>query len=129
MYVFHGAYANLDRWARNGTPAPKASRIETKEVGGKTVFVTDDIGNALGGIRSPYVDAPIAIYHTGHGEGPGCGNNFGYAEPLKWARLETMYGSYKNYTGRVTESLERLVKENWVTPSDAKRIKAELLAD
>ena len=129
MYVFHGAYANLDRWARNGTPAPKAPRIETREVGGKAAFVTDDIGNALGGIRSPYVDAPTAIYHTGHGEGPGCGNNFGYAEPLTWARLEAIYGSYKNYAAKVTQSLDRLVKENWVTPSDAKRIKAELLAD
>ena len=62
-----------------------------------------------------------------HGEGPGCGNNFGYAEPLTWARLEAMYGSYKNYAAKVTQSLDRLVRANWVTPSDAQRIRTELL--
>src|SRR5262249_36892222 len=98
------------------------------EIAGKPVIATDEIGNALGGIRSPYVDEPTAIYHTGHGEGPGCGNNFGYAESLNWARLEAMYGSYKNYAAKVAQSLDRLTKERWVTPSDAQRIKTELLA-
>ena len=69
MYVFHGAYTNLDQWVRNGTAPPKASRIETRDVGGKPAFVTDEIGNAVGGISSPYVDAPTAIYYMGHGEG------------------------------------------------------------
>jgi len=127
MYVFHGAYANLDRWVRNGTPPPKAPRIETKEAGGKTVIATDDLGNALGGVRSPYVDAATAIYHTGHGEGPGCGNNFGYAEPLTWPRLEAVYGSYKNYAAKAAASLDRMVSAKWVTEPDARRMRDELL--
>ena len=127
MYVFHGAYANLDRWVRNGTPPPKAPRIETKEAGGKTVIATDDLGNALGGVRSPYVDAATAIYHTGHGEGPGCGNNFGYAEALTWPRLEAVYGSYKNYAAKAAASLDRMVSSKWVTESDARRMRDELL--
>ena len=127
MYVFHGAYANLDRWVRSGAAPPRAPRIETKEVSGKTAIATDSIGNALGGIRSPYVDAPTAVYHPGHGEGPGCGNNFGYAEPLPWSRLDAMYGSYKNYTAKAAESIDRMVKAGWVTASDAKRMRDELL--
>ena len=128
MYVFHGAYGNLDQWVRKGTPAPKASPIETRQAGGKAVIAMDDVGNNLGGIRSPYVDEPTAIYHTGHGEGPGCGNNFGYAEPLNWARLEARYGSYRNYAAKVSASIDKLLKDRWVTPSDAQKIRAELLA-
>jgi hypothetical protein len=128
MYIFHGAYDNLDQWVRKGTPAPKASRIETKDVGGKTVITMDDIGNNLGGIRSPYVDEPTRIYHTGHGQGPGCGNNFGYSEPLNWARLDALYGGYKNYAAKVSASIDKLLKDRWVTASDAQRIRAELLA-
>ena len=90
--------------------------------------VYDEVGNATGGVRSPYVDAPTAIYHPGHGDAPGCGNNFGYAEPLNFARLDALYGSYKNYAARVTQSLDRLTKDRWVTASDAQRIRAELLA-
>jgi Alpha/beta hydrolase domain len=127
-YMFHGAYANIDQWVRTGMPAPKGARTETKEVDGKPVFVNDEVGNNLGGVRSPYVDVPTRIYHPGHGNQPGCGNNFGYSEPLNFARLDALYGSYKNYAAKVTQSVDRLLKERWVTPSDAQRIKAELLA-
>ena len=127
-YIFHGAYANLDTWVRTGTPAPRAGRIEVKEVAGKPAIVTDESGNAVGGVRSPYVDAPTATYHSGHGTGPGCGDNFGYAEAFNWARLDEMYGSYKNYAAKVTRSLDRLVKDRWVTASDAQRVRTELLA-
>jgi hypothetical protein len=127
-YLFHGAYANLDQWVRTGTPPPKAARIDTKDIGGKPAFVSDEIGNATGGVRSPYVDAPTAIYHPGHGDAPGCGNNFGYSEPLNFARLDALYGSYKAYAARVLQSLDRLTKDRWVTAADAQRIRAELLA-
>jgi hypothetical protein len=113
---------------RTGTPAPRAGRIEVKEVAGKPVLATDESGNAVGGVRSPYVDAPTATYHSGHGTGPGCGDNFGYAEAFNWARLDEMYGSYKNYAAKVTRSLDRLVKDRWVTVSDAQRVRTELLA-
>ena len=128
MYIFHGAYNNLDEWVRKGTPPPKAPLIETRQVGGKTVIAMDEVGNNLGGIRSPYVDEPTRIYHTGHGQGPGCGNNFGYSEPLNWARLEALYGSYKNYAAKASVSIDRLLKDRWVTASDAQRIRSELLA-
>ncbi len=127
-YMFHGAYANLDQWVRTGTPAPKGARTETKDVDGKPAFVNDEVGNNLGGVRSPYVDVPTRIYHPGHGNQPGCGNNFGYSEPLNFARLDALYGSYKNYAARVTQSVDRLLKDRWVTASDGQRIKAELLA-
>ena len=38
-----------------------------------------------------------------------------------------MYGSYKHYAAKAAESLDRMVKEKWVTASDAKRMRQELL--
>jgi Alpha/beta hydrolase domain len=127
-YIFHGAFANLDQWVRTGTPAPKATRVDVKDVNGKPAFVLDEVGNNTGGVRTPYVDEPTRIYHPGHGDQPGCGNNFGYSEPLNWARLEARYGSYKNYAAKVSASIEKLAKDRWVTASDAQRIREELLA-
>jgi hypothetical protein len=124
-YIFHSSFANLDRWVRQGTPAPRAARIEVRNAGTpQASLARDQFGNALGGVRTPYVDVPTAVYHAGHGRSPGCGQNFGYSEPFDWARLDALYGSYKNYQTKLTEAVDRAVRERWLTEADARRIKS-----
>jgi hypothetical protein len=58
----------LDRWVRTGkapAPQPRAAR----DAEGTRLF--DERGNMLGGVRLPYVDAPIASYYTGLNRAPG----------------------------------------------------------
>jgi hypothetical protein len=43
-----------------------------------------------------------------------------------WSRLEELYGSSKNYVSKVNEKIEQLVKDKWLLPSDAKRLREEL---
>ena len=60
-YVVNAAFANLDRWVRDGTPAPRAERVAVKNGGTPQAAVaTDEFGNAVGGVRSPYLDVPTA---------------------------------------------------------------------
>jgi hypothetical protein len=125
-YTFHSAFANLDQWVRKGTPAPRAPRIEVAGEGAQARIAKDQFGNALGGVRTPWVEVPIATYHAGHGPGPGCGQNFGYTEPFSWARLDALYGSYKTYASRMSQAVDRSVKERWLTEADGRKIKAEL---
>ena len=127
-FTFHSAFANLDEWVRKGTPAPRGPRIEVTGEGAQARIAKDRFGNALGGVRTPYVDVPAATYHSGHGPGPGCGQNFGYTEPFHWARLDALYGNYKAYASRMTQAVDRAVKERWLTASDGRKIKAELAA-
>jgi Alpha/beta hydrolase domain len=56
-YVLRSAIRALDAWVRTGTPPPSTPLME---LSGDT-FVLDAVGNVKGGIRTPHVDAPIAI--------------------------------------------------------------------
>ena len=62
-YAVSAALDNIDRWVREGVPAPKAERLAVRRAGEKSELVLDKFGNATGGIRSPYLDVPIATYH------------------------------------------------------------------
>ena len=87
----------------------------------------DASGNAVGGVRSPYVDVPTATYVTSTG-GPGTCGNLAHQEAFDWARLETLYGSSRNYAAKVAASVDQLVKARWLTDADGRRIKAERIS-
>jgi len=122
----NAAFFHLDQWVRKGTSPPRAERMSVKDAGtAQAAIATDQYGNGIGGIRSPYVDAPAATYVT-HTPGPAVCRNLGYKVAFDWARLETMYGSSKNYAAKVSEAISRLTKEGWLLESDARRVKADL---
>jgi len=121
-YVLNGAFANLDAWVRKGTAPPHAERVMLKD--GKVAL--DEYGNGLGGVRSPYVDVPTATYFT-TAPGPGTCRELGYDVKFDWARLDAMYGSFKKYSAKVAQSIDRMAKDRYITESDAKRMRAELL--
>jgi hypothetical protein len=125
-YAANAAFAAIDLWARKGTPAPKAERLAIRDLGTpQAAFMTDQYGNPVGGVRSPYLEVPIATYYS---KSPGqqvCAN-LGHADMFGWGRVEKMYGSYEKYTAKLSRSVERMVKERWLTEADGKRIMAEL---
>ncbi len=109
-YVLDGAVANLELWASKGIAPPKAERIT----------IQGDVVN--GGVRNPWVDVPAATYTTTTA-GPGTCRELGRTIPYDWARLEALYGNHKNYAEKVAQSVDRMVKERWITESDAQKIK------
>jgi hypothetical protein len=117
-YVFNAAFANLDLWLQKGIAPPRADRIELTD--GKVAL--DKFGNGIGGMRSFDVDVPVATYYTTTA-GPGTCRELGHEERYDWAALEALYGSYKNYASKVAQSVDRMVKERWLTAGDARRIK------
>lgn len=126
-YATNAAFANLDRWVRTGVPPPRAESIGVKNGGtSQASFVTDQVGNVVGGVRSPYLDVPIATYSPSS-TGPQTCRNLGHKVPLDWSKLEAMYGSANAYASKVAESVDRLVKEHWLTAFDGRRITAELI--
>jgi hypothetical protein len=123
-YATNAAFASLDLWVREGTAPPMASRIELVDSGGALGFATDQDGNGIGGVPSPYLDVPSATYHTKAG-GRGTCQNLGWKQAFSWAELEARYGSSDAYNLLFAESVDRLVQERWLTVSDGERIKAE----
>ncbi|MGX2960622.1 alpha/beta hydrolase domain-containing protein [Peribacillus sp. JNUCC 23] len=66
----NAAQENMHKWVTKGIPAPSAQgkwidykKTKTK---GKTLYTpkTDEHGNALGGIRAPMMEYPIATYYA-----------------------------------------------------------------
>jgi hypothetical protein len=126
--VFNATFVHLDQWARKGTPAPKAPRIELKDAGTpQASVVTDKMGHGLGGVRTPFIDVPDAAYFTSS-PGPGTCREMGHKDPFDAAKVTELYGSRKNYASRFAETVDRLVKERWLTEGDAKRLKQALNA-
>jgi len=127
-FVYHAALNHLDNWAKKGTPPPHADRVQIKDADTpKASVAMDQFGNAMGGIRTFWVDVP-AVNFTQNSPGPGNCPELGHSAPLGWQKLEAMYGDYKTYVAKATASLDKSVKEGWITQADANRIKAELAA-
>jgi Alpha/beta hydrolase domain len=124
-YAFDAAFASLEQWARKGTPAPRAERIQIANPGGPgATVVADADGHATGGVRSTYVDVPAAKLAT-NSAGPGVCREMGKETPFDQGRFQSLYPNAKAYTDKVTQAADRLVKERWLTEADGRRIKQE----
>ena len=126
-YTLNAAFAAMDEWVRRGTPAPRAERIAVMEPGTpKASFVTDKFGNATGGAPNVYLQAPTATYFA-NSPGQAVCNNLGRRVSFDWRRMESLYGNAKGYASKVNGSIDKLVKERWLSESDGKKVRAELL--
>ena len=124
------ALRNLVEWVRDRTPAPRADRIKL-QADGKTI-ARDEHGNALGGVRNPYVDVPVATYLTVSEQRPGttggsCDMN-GPQFDLSSAALHEMYGTKDAYIKRLRQRLDELVAGRWYMDFHAEDALAEAKA-
>src|SRR5204862_4722460 len=95
--VFDAAFATLDRWVRRSTPAPRAPRLDIKDAGTpEASIVTDDLGHAIGGVRTPFVEVPTASYAT-NSPGPGTCREMGHPFAFDASRLIALYNTDKSY--------------------------------
>ncbi len=122
-YAFDATYAILTQWVRKGISAPHAAPLQ---VSGDAVTL-DANGHGVGGVRNPYVEVPAATYFT-NSTGPGVCREMGREVPYDRAKFRMMYSTPKVYTDKVAQSADRLVKERWLTESDARKIKQEAAA-
>ncbi len=93
--------------------------------------VTDENGNARGGVRSPWVDVPAGTFHPvrkGPNTTPFTCADLGYWEPFTPQKIEATHGSLENYRKRFLDATDKLARDRWVTPEDAERIKADFRA-
>jgi hypothetical protein len=119
-WVAKAAIAALNRWIADGEAAPMAPGLELNQDG--TGFMQDDLGNALGGIRTPYVDAPVAIL-SGTGNSGGFCHLFGTTELFDDATMATLYPDSETYVNAIDESTDAAVDAGFLLPVDADLIK------
>jgi hypothetical protein len=119
-YVFNRAVRALNDWVATGTLPPESPRLQANDDGSDYQY--DDLGNALGGIRTPYVDAPSAILR---GE-PNTGNSFcrlfGTTSLFSAAQMASLYGDEAGFVNAVTEATNAAVDADFLLQEDADAI-------
>jgi hypothetical protein len=124
-HALDAAFLTLEEWVRKGKPAPRAPRIQIRGAGTpEAAVITDANGIGTGGVRNPYIEAPASVFAT-NSPGPGVCREMGREELFDRARFQSAYPTPKAYIDRVGQVAEELVKERWLTESDARRIKME----
>jgi Alpha/beta hydrolase domain len=117
-WVEDTAVAALHAWLKDGTPPPHGDLLTLSDAG--TGFAKDVIGNALGGVRTPAVDVPIAVLSgvTSAGGGIIC-SLFGQTTPLSAAQLSSLYPTHDDYVNKVTAATMMAQQAGFILPADA----------
>jgi hypothetical protein len=122
-FVLKAAIAALNRWVRDGTPPPPAARLDV-DPGPPVALRHDDHGNALGGIRTPQVDVPIAAFSGAPQVGPAICALFGGTAPFDAATLASLYPTHDAYVAAFNDATDQAVAVGFVLAPDAELMKA-----
>ncbi len=118
-YVFNTALREMDEWMRTGEAPPISPRLEINDQGS---YPLDTNGNVLGGIRTPYVDAPSAVLSGLGNTGDGFCRLFGTTRLLTAEEMVGLYVDKDSYINAVTEATQAAVEAGFLLPEDAEAI-------
>jgi hypothetical protein len=123
-YIYNAALFHLDNWIELGLAPPTGTPITLNP---NLTIARDVHGNALGGVRLPELDVPIATQS-------GVGNNsvtppnfcvlFGVSAPFSDAKLNTLYPNHGKYVSKYNEALAAVVGR-FILPYNAHEARVE----
>jgi hypothetical protein len=113
-YVVMAGVNALTAWVRDGTDPPVGPQLAVE--GEPAAYVKDPVGNTVGGIRSPWVDAPTAIL-SGDGQTGIC-FLFGRTEILDAPTIASLYVDQGDYTTQALDSLDAAVAAGFILLDD-----------
>jgi hypothetical protein len=124
--VQNAAYSHLVRWATVGTPPPIGPRIQRSSLLRR--IQRDAHGNALGGVRLPEIDVPVATYGidnstTGSTEFLdlfACITS-GSTEPFDAAKRARLYPTADDYLRQYIAAADRALAAGFLLPADHAR--------
>lgn len=114
--IAKAALRHLDTWVRDGTAPPTAPRLTARP---GPVLVRDGLGNALGGLRTPFVDVPAAVLS---GDPAGCDGMlcwlFGTTTPFEPYRLIDLYGDAAAYVAAFAQATDDAIVAGFILEED-----------
>ena len=122
-HYFKSTLARLDAWAARDVTPPPSQHIALNADGTQKV---DAHGNALGGVRSSYLDVPTARFlaSTSGASASACAMD-GAHDRLSTDALVSLYRDRDGYVKRATTRIGELEKEGWLLAADAKELRDE----
>jgi hypothetical protein len=117
-FVLRAGISWLNRWVTRGTPPPIAPRLDATSIS-PPVYALDANGIVRGGIRTPAVDAPVAVL-SGLGQtGSQFCFLFGTTVPFNSAQLAALYGNHLGFVAAWIRASLRAALSRFVLPADA----------
>ncbi|MFF5966460.1 alpha/beta hydrolase domain-containing protein [Streptomyces collinus] len=116
QYVSGAALVALRRWAADGEPAPDFPLISRAGDGDEVLPPFDEVGNVVGGLRTPWVDVPIARYDWRGQSLGGSGRTF----PFSDEKLTALYGTPDTYHSKFQASVREAERRGVLLPEDAR---------
>jgi hypothetical protein len=135
--VLQAALSHVVDWTAGGPPPPEGTRLELVD-GDEIAIARDEHDIALGGVRNPLVDVPVA---TLTGDPPGSADDdleedgggvctlFGETIPFDQAELVDLYGSADAYLEAFRTSADEAVDAGFLLRGDADQLIAEAEAN
>ncbi len=132
--VVQAALHHLVAWAAGSDPPPAGEPLGLAP-GDEVAIARDDLGMAVGGVRNPLVDVPVAVPS---GDPPGGASIedlasgeadlcilFGSTRSLDRDTLVEMYGTADNYLAAFRASADEAVGAGFLLAADAEQLIAE----
>lgn len=108
-YAAAAALSRLDTWVEAGVAPPSGPRFEFASGS----LARDEFGNALGGVRLPPIDVPVARYVSTL-----CALG-GITIPFSDAELRLLYPTHAVYYAKIAAATDAALNEGFMLPDDA----------
>ena len=122
-FVVKAALHHMHLWMRDGVPPPVGAPIDVNAA--ENAIARDANGNALGGIRTPAVDVPIAAL-TGEWPPENALNPlcmlYGQTYPFSAAQLQALYPTHQDYVDKVIAAANAAARAGFILPEEESSI-------
>lgn len=117
--AFQAALSVLYKWVRKNEKPVKADQIKVDE---NLCNIVDETGNAIGGYRLPFIEAPLCIYHPMSTPmkpdyAVAC-TLFGYVENYTREKAVALYGSREGYLNKIARILKDDIRCGMILKDD-----------
>jgi hypothetical protein len=116
--VLQAALLGLARWSSGGAPPAAAAHLEL-DAADPVSIARDEHGNARGGIRTPFVDVPIAALRGDGNDAESFCRLFGTTRPFDALELAALYADHDDYVARFERSTAAALDAGFLLPEEA----------
>ncbi|KAE9582327.1 hypothetical protein CGCF415_v012320 [Colletotrichum fructicola] len=124
-FIYHAIFDMIEKWTGEvAIPPPPSSTIYTIEDSDE--ILRDEHGNAVGGVRTVHMEAPLARVVAATPKGrPNW--YWGSEWPFGEKKLRNLYGSVGNYQSVAGRAINEQVKSGFLLPEDAEILRREVV--